>query len=98
MLLTILKIYLIIGICVIIPVTTFLFVKRKNTPLLNAILLGIINIIKIPIKIAYDILDSILALIFNGLAYLSKLLIPEEEQNSKQNTKMLEEEYKETKD
>ena len=33
MLLTILKIYFIIGICVIIPVTAFLFVKEENTPL-----------------------------------------------------------------
>ena len=97
MLFTILKIYFIIGICVIIPVTAFLFVKEKNTPLLNAIILGIINIIKIPIKITYDILDSILALFFNGLACLSKLLIPEEEQYNN-NIKIFKEEYKEIKD
>ncbi len=71
--------------------------KEKNTPLLNAIILGIINIIKIPIKITYDILDSILALFFNGLACLSKLLIPEEEQDNN-NIKIFKEEYKEIKD
>lgn len=97
MLLTILKIYFIIGVCVIIPITTFLFVKEKNTPLLNAIVLGIINVIKIPITITYNILDSIFTLFFNDFAYLAKFLIPEEEQDSN-NIKISKEEYKEIKD
>ena len=80
MLITILKIYLIIGVCLIAPITTFLFLTTEEVSLPNAILLGIINIIHLPIKIIYNTVGSVLLLILNGLSFLAGLLIPFDEE------------------
>lgn len=81
MLITILKIYLIIGVCLIAPITTFLFLTTEEVPLPNAILLGIINIIHLPIKTIYNIVCSVLLLILNGLSFLAGFLIPFDEED-----------------
>lgn len=81
MLITILKIYLIIGVCLIAPITTFLFLTTEEVPLPNAILLGIINIIHLPIKIICNTVCSILLLILNGLSFLAGFLIPFDEED-----------------